>query len=263
MKISVVHTILFSPTHTSLRIADAIAEGMGTCEHKELDITYEKPVKNILIEEGVAVISVPVYGGRVAETAVERLRSIRGNNIPAVVTVVYGNRDYEDALIELRDIAKEQGFIPVSGGAFIGEHSYSRPDRPVAEGRPDKADIDTAFAFGSKTAAFLNDWSGEFIDLQVKGNFPYKVKGNKTPQTPVTISELCTQCGYCIEICPTQSIELQDEIVSDPESCIKCCACVKECPNQARVFETPFTDYLFKNFSSRRDPELFFSYRKI
>ena len=105
MKISVVHTIFFSPTHTSLKIADAIAEGMGTCEHKELDITYEKPVKNILIEEGVAVISVPVYGGRVAETAVERLRSIRGNNIPAVVAVVYGNRDYEDALIELRDIA--------------------------------------------------------------------------------------------------------------------------------------------------------------
>lgn len=34
MKISVVHTIFFSPTHTSLRIADAIAEGMGTCEHK-------------------------------------------------------------------------------------------------------------------------------------------------------------------------------------------------------------------------------------
>ncbi|WP_294179416.1 4Fe-4S binding protein [uncultured Coprobacter sp.] len=258
MNISVVHTIFFSPTHTSLKIADAIANGIGSCEHKELDITYEKPAKNILIEEGIAVISVPVYGGRVAETAVERLRSIRGNNIPAVVAVVYGNRDYEDALIELRNIAKEQGFIPVSGGAFIGEHSYSRPDRPVAEGRPDKEDIDKAFAFGSKTAAFLSDWSGEAFDLQVKGNFPYKVKGNKTPQTPITISELCTQCGYCIEICPTQAIELQDEIVSDPESCIKCCACVKECPNQARVFDTPFTDYLFKNFSSRRDPELFF-----
>lgn len=258
MNISVVHTIFFSPTHTSLKIADAIANGIGSCEHKELDITYEKPAKNILIEEGIAVISVPVYGGRIAETAVERLRLIRGNNIPAVVAVVYGNRDYEDALIELRNIAKEQGFIPVSGGAFIGEHSYSRPDRPVAEGRPDKVDIDKAFAFGSKTAAFLSDWSGEAFDLQVKGNFPYKVKGNKTPQTPITISELCTQCGYCIEICPTQAIELQDEIVSDPESCIKCCACVKECPNQARVFDTPFTDYLFKNFSSRRDPELFF-----
>ncbi len=53
MNISVVHTIFFSPTHTSLKIADAIANGIGSCEHKELDITYEKPAKNILIEEGL------------------------------------------------------------------------------------------------------------------------------------------------------------------------------------------------------------------
>ena len=60
MKISVEHTILFySDTYIFENCRCAIAEGMGTCEHKELDITYEKPVKNILIEEGVAVISVP------------------------------------------------------------------------------------------------------------------------------------------------------------------------------------------------------------
>lgn len=261
MDISVVHTVFFSPTHTSLTIADAIADGMKIPERKVWDITYEKPAADVIIEDGIAVIAVPVYGGRVAETAVERLLSVRGNGIPAVISVVYGNRDYEDALIELRNLVKKQGFIPVSGAAFIGEHSYSRPDRPVAEGRPDKKDTDTAFAFGSDTADFLKGWSGDFADLHVKGNFPYKTKGAKTPQTPVTVEELCTQCGYCIEICPTQAIELQDEIVSDPGPCIKCCACVKECPNQARIFETPFTDYLFQNFSSRRDPELFFSWK--
>ena len=261
MNISVVHTVFFSPTHTSLQIADAIADGLGASECRELDITYEKPATDILIERGVAVFAVPVYGGRVAETAVERMQAIRGNNIPAVIAVVYGNRDYEDALIELRNIVRGQGFVPVSGGAFIGEHSYSRPDRPVAAGRPDKNDIDVAFSFGVKTADFLKSGSDIPAELPVKGNFPYKVKGPKTPQTPITAPELCTQCGYCIEICPTQAISLQDEIVSDPEPCIKCCACVKECPNQARIFDTPFTDYLFKNFSSRREPELFYSWK--
>ena len=259
MDISVVHTVFFSPTHTSLTIANAIAEGIGASKRRMWDITYEKPVDDIVIEDGIAVFAVPVYGGRVAETAVERLLSIKGNGTPAVIAVVYGNRDYEDALIELRDLVKKQGFIPVSGGAFIGEHSYSRVDRPVAEGRPDEKDKNIAFTFGSDTSLFLRHWSGELVELNVKGNFPYKKKGVKTPQTPVTVEELCTQCGYCIEICPTQAIQLQDEIVSDPEPCIKCCACVKECPNQARVFETPFTDYLFQNFSFRRDPELFFS----
>ena len=55
--------------------------------------------------------------------------------------VVYGNRDYEDALLELSDRAKDWGLTPVAAGAFIGEHSYSRPSLPVAEGRPDEDDL--------------------------------------------------------------------------------------------------------------------------
>ena len=95
-------------------------------------------------------------------------------------------------------------------------------------------------------------------ELKVKGGFPYKMKGPKTPQAPVTLVDLCTRCGFCIEICPVQAIRLEEEIVSDPESCIKCCACVKQCPSQARIFDTPYTDMLFKNFSARREPELYF-----
>ena len=93
--------------------------------------------------------------------------------------------------------------------------------------------------------------------LDVKGNFPYKENKPRTPATPITIDELCTQCQYCIEICPVETIELKEEIVSDPEVCIKCCACVKECPNGARVFNTPFSEFLFKNFHDRKEPELF------
>ena len=75
--------------------------------------------------------------------------------------------------------------------------------------------------------------------------------------TPITIDELCIQCQYCIEICPVETIELKEEIVSDPEVCIKCCACVKECPNGARIYNTPFTAILHEKFSTPRQPELF------
>lgn len=97
--------------------------------------------------------------------------------------------------------------------------------------------------------------------MEVKGNFPYKEIKPKTPATPITIDELCTQCQHCIEICPVETIELKEEIVSDPEICIKCCACVKECPNGARVFNTPFSEFLFKNFHERKEPELFYPTR--
>ena len=95
--------------------------------------------------------------------------------------------------------------------------------------------------------------------LEVKGNFPYRVKGPSTPQAPVTDNDLCTQCEYCVDVCPTHAISLADEgMYSDPNLCIKCCACVKECPEGARTFDTPYTAMLHKNFSVRREPEIFF-----
>lgn len=234
--------------------------GLGTENTTETDLTYEKPLEPLLIRKAITVIVVPVYGGRVAETALERMEMIRGEESPVIPVVVYGNRDYDDALKELRDWCILHGFTPVAGAAFIGEHSYSRPDRPVAAHRPDEEDLFAAFQFGEQTRKRIS-WTRSLDrvdDLSVKGHFPYKVKGPKTPQTPLTISERCTQCGFCIEICPVQAIRREDGIVSDPEICIKCCACVKQCPSQARVFDTPYTDILFNNFGTRKEPDLFF-----
>ena len=82
-----------------------------------------------------------MYGGRLPADAVKRLSNLKGHNTPAVIVVVYGNREYEDALLELNDLAIEAGFKPVAAGAFIGEHSYSNKDSPIAHGRPDEKDI--------------------------------------------------------------------------------------------------------------------------
>ncbi len=259
MQYTSVHLIYFSPTHTSAKIAYAIVEGMNVKTFSESDITHEKPVETS-IEDELTVVAVPVYGGRVAETALDRLQMFQACNAPVVPVVVFGNRDYEDALLELSDTLKAQGFIPVAAGAFIGEHSYSRRDMPIAAGRPDDEDLNKAMAFGKAIMAKLNkpESPEEAEPLQIKGNFPYKVKSPSTPQAPVTDSELCTQCEYCIDVCPTDAISLADDgMYSDPAKCIKCCACVKECPESARSFDTPYTALLHKNCSARKEPELF------
>lgn len=259
MHFSSVQPVYFSPTHTSGKIVHAIAEGIDIPVNKEIDLTYPIEEQNTITRDTLAIIGAPTYAGRVAPTALERLKYLHGDSTPAIVVVLYGNRDYEDALLELCDQAKAQGFIPVAGGTFIGEHSYSTAEMPTAAGRPDEADIEIAKNFGKTIARELEkpDHTEEFPTLHVKGNFPYKENKPKTPATPTTTEELCTQCQYCIEICPVEAIELKEEIVSDPEICIKCCACVKECPNGARVFNTPFTEFLFKNFHDRKEPELF------
>ncbi|WP_165157409.1 4Fe-4S binding protein [Parabacteroides sp. ZJ-118] len=258
-----VHLIYFSPTHTSAKIVYAIAEGMGAISMSESDVTREAPDSEEHIDDELTIIAAPVYGGRVAETAAERLRMFRSTyHAPAVPVVLYGNRDYEDALRELCDLVSEQGFVPVAAAAFIGEHSFSREGMPVAEGRPDESDLEQAAAFGRKIIERLEQVScvESLSALEVRGHFPYREKSPSTPQAPVTDNDACTRCGYCVEVCPTHAISSRDgDLYSDPELCIKCCACVKECPEGARTFDTPYTAMLHKNFSARREPEVFFS----
>ncbi len=151
MKISRVWTVSFSPTGTSKKTIDAIASSISGGEQASLDLTYPLAAdEQSFGADELVVIGVPVYAGRVAPLAVQRLEKIQGNTTPAVLVVLYGNRDYEDALIELRDIARAASFVPVAASAFVGEHSYSAPEMPIAQGRPDQDDLDSASAFGSR-----------------------------------------------------------------------------------------------------------------
>lgn len=259
-----INLVTFSPTHTGRTVVEAVAAGFADASDtvRYIDLTLPDNGGDDIVVAGLAIFAAPVYGGRVAETAVERFGGVRAaepGRTPAILTVVYGNRDYEDALVELRDMAVRQGFVPLSAGAFVGEHSYSRPDEgmPIAQGRPDGADRNAAERFGkdSRTKYDMGPWPR----LEVKGNVPYKEKGPATPATPVTDPELCTGCGICIDSCPTGVVELTAEGIaeSSAQGCIKCCACLKFCPAGARSFDTPYTERLFLNFSARRDPELF------
>ena len=77
----------------------------------------------------MAVIAVPSYGGRVPGTAAGRLGAIRGNGARAVLVCVYGNRAYEDTLVELQDIAKQAGFRVTAAVAAVAEHSIAGSSR--------------------------------------------------------------------------------------------------------------------------------------
>lgn len=248
------NVIYFSPTRTSATIADAIARGMGYTQYNEIDLTYTFPLNPDRLK-GITLIAAPVYAGRISKTAVERISLFKGDGSPAIVVAVYGNRHYEDALAELQDIADQAGFHTIAAAAFVGEHSYSRNNMPIAAGRPDQEDLTIAFEFGTAIAQKLTS-GNPATPLVVAGNRPYIDKGPFTPATPYTDESLCTQCQTCIDLCPTGAIILEEEIVSDKNQCIKCCACVKFCPNEARIFNTPYTEMLHNKCAERKDPEL-------
>ena len=93
----------------------------------------------------------------------------------AVIVAVYGNRAYEDALIEMKDVVTELGFKPVAAGAFVGEHSFANEEFKIANGRPDADDLDQAAAFGKNIAEKLAGVSSSELDaIEVPGDRPYK-----------------------------------------------------------------------------------------
>jgi ferredoxin len=191
-----------------------------------------------------------------------RFKNIIGNGRPAVIVVVYGNRAYEDALIELRDIALEVGFRPIAAGAFIGEHSYSASNLPIAEGRPDANDMLTAQDFGNdiRKKIMAETYSPNEL-LQVPGNFPYKEIQMFSGIAPFVNEALCSRCGKCVAVCPTAAIDKVNPMNTSKDLCIRCCACVKSCPSNAKMFEDQrikqATEWLYANFSARKEPEIY------
>lgn len=246
----------YSPTGTSKKIAHAVCKGIASIHLSATDLTFSEAKAEQIQDNQLAVFVMPVYAGRIAPTALQRISGIQGQNTPAVAIVVYGNRHYDDALLELCDVLKKKGFTPIAAAAFIGEHSFSRKEMPVAAGRPDECDLSIATQFGEKIAEKLQ--SGNFNqELTVPGNYPYKEARQQPPMAPESTDD-CNLCRTCMDICPTHAISLSnDRIVTDTSACTLCCACVKYCPQEARIFNTPFTKFLYENFSQRREPELY------
>jgi len=276
MDIKSVSCVCFSPTGTTRIITENIAQGMQPEQVEMMDCTKrsrrfgDSPVfKN---DNDMVILATPVYYGRVPEEVVPFLKTLGAKNTPVVIVVVYGNREYEDALLELHDIAVAQGFIPVAGGTFIAQHSYSNDSRPIAHSRPDSHDIKIAQDFGFKIKEKFKAM-GSLNDMEmiiVPGNIPYvepknlhmiKQVRNTLSFTPVTDADKCTQCGLCADVCPTGAIDPEDVSQIDKWQCMICFACIKNCPSEAKQMTDPHfneaINQLQKACQERKEPGIY------
>ena len=256
--------ITFSPTGTTRRIVERVARGLGLPETSAFDLTLPS-VKSHEVQEAtytLAVIGAPVHAGRLPPVMVERLQQLEGKGRPAVLIVVYGNRAYEDALLELADVAVAAGFRPVAAAAFIGEHSYSTAAKPIALGRPDGADLAQAFRFGEQVAERMHRGDWGCAPLALPGTRPGRDLRSPLGVAPAVDKHLCLTCGACGAVCPTGAIGMAGP-VADGTLCIQCCACIKVCPVGARATVDPrilhIAERLHQICSDRKEPELYFA----
>ena len=285
MIIESVKIVSFSPTGNSRKIAESIAKPIkAPIEYVNLTPPSAKTQDFKEFHNELVIVATPVYAGRIPNEAAFRIRKLKANDTPAVIVVTYGNRAYEDALIELSDIASEVGFKPIAAGAFVGEHSWSIPEMPTAHGRPDLEDLEKAEEFGKKIKEKYErvDDIKEIPPVTGHGKNPYTLHmrgqlkwynfGELT--SPSTDEEICIKCGKCVEVCPTgavtikyvgsnpsPSLGLSILVVStDEDTCIWCCACVKNCPVDARIMSKRMLrsqENRWKRSPERKEPETF------
>jgi len=266
LEVKQVKLIYFSPTGTTQKVLDSIAKGITAEDVEHINLTLPEGAQQTIppFSDELAIIGAPVYGGRLPVDAVNRFKQLKANNTLAILIVVYGNREFEDALLELKNHAIELGFIPVAGGAFIGEHSFASKDVPIANGRPDNLDVQKAMDFGSKIKdkiTALRSLDAK-MDLVIPGSFPYEASGARSMAvSPITKEDTCTVCGTCVDVCPTAAISINGSVATKIELCIRCCSCIKSCPTSARVMEDSMwekiANWLNENCSIRKEPQTF------
>ncbi|EPS52136.1 iron-sulfur cluster-binding protein [Clostridium botulinum A1 str. CFSAN002368] len=232
-----------------------------------VDFTLPKVREKVVSfsEEDIVIVGVPVYAGRVPNVLLKYLKTIAGNDALAIAVVLYGNRNYDDALIELKDILELDGFKVVAGAAFIGEHSFSNS---LAQNRPDKKDMDIVKEFADEIyTKIINEKIMKTVF--VKGNTPYRkyYMPKDEKGQPIDIRKVkpktnnnCIDCKLCANLCPMGSIDFED-VTKLNGICIKCCACIKKCPVEAKYFDDSgylkHKKELENNFRYRKEPELF------
>ena len=239
-----IYSVYFSPTLTTKKLTNHIAAALSRrmdAECREIDYTDAGVRRSGLCfaEEDIVVFGMPTYAGRVPNLIMKQMTNICGNGAKCIPVVTFGNRAFDDALIELRDILKNSGLKPIAAGAFSCEHSFSYS---LGAGRPNDEDLALAEQL-AELAYSRRDYAEE---IEVDGE-PYPYRGYYQPRlsdgTPIDIrkvkpktNENCISCGYCVKICPMQAIAQ-----SDPREitgiCIKCGACMKRCPMQAKYID--------------------------
>lgn len=257
-----IYKIVFSPTGGTKKVVDLVANIWETKEQiKEIDLT--NPKEDFALyefeKEDICYVAVPSFYGRVPTTASERLSKLKGHGAQAVLLGVYGNREFEDTLVELEDVLQKAGFCCRAAVAAVAEHSVAHR---FGAGRPDAEDQKELTAFGEHIYQKLTaekPENGKEEKLVLPGNRPYKAYGSM-PAVPVG-GEDCTECGLCAKVCPVQAIDPKNPCQTDVEKCILCMKCTAVCPVKSRSLPKEFLagleQKLEKVCSERKENTLF------
>ena len=204
----------------------------------------------------LVIVGTPVYAGRVPNKIMPYIQDhFQGNDGIAIPIVAFGNRSYDNALVELRNLLENNAFHTIAAAAVSTSHSFSDQ---IGHGRPDSSDFERLRIFSDQICSKLSGAVDRFSSdcCAVTSFSPVEVPGENPPTVyytplgvdgksakflkaiPKTNPDRCNLCGLCATKCPMGSIDEKNPAIITG-ICIKCQACVRSCPAHAKFFDDP------------------------
>ena len=125
MNVKNIWAVYFSATGTTKQVVTTLAKDVAAAlkaEYKETSFNSPASRKQALefAAEDLVVLGVPVYAGRVPNLIMPYVKDmIHGNGALAVPVVLYGNRNFDDGLMELRNLMRDNGSHPLTAAAIV------------------------------------------------------------------------------------------------------------------------------------------------
>lgn len=220
------YQLVFSPTGGTEKAAAAITKNWPQVRTIDLSLPDTDGSAVSIESDALVLVAMPCFGGVAPQLALDRFARIKGNGASCVLAAVYGNRAYENTLVQMQDTAQAAGFQVIAAVSAVAEHSIIHQ---YAAGRPNAEDREELARFGTKILEKAE--SGSTETLVIPGKRPYKTSGGGMVPTANT---RCTGCGLCVQKCPAQAISPERCKTTEKSKCIGCMRCVSICPVHAR-----------------------------
>ncbi|MDO5040745.1 MAG: 4Fe-4S binding protein [Peptoniphilus sp.] len=213
------YSIYFSPRGSTKKICNSLAKHFS----EFVEVPIDKSPLPDLSEDDLVILAMPVFYGRIPKYARNILENFQGKGASLVILAVFGNRAYDDALMEMKLLFSERGFKLLGAGAFVSRHSIMRN---VASNRPDEFDFKELELFAHALKEKLQTSARD--DFEFPGNIPLKpLRENKVfPKG----DESCINCNICVKECPVGAIPATNPRDTHEDLCISCMRCVEICP---------------------------------